>query len=266
LKSKRTRSLNFSPPVDVIAEARPTNGQQSVKRGDIIPHSCPRAKSAPLGNAFVLQLTALANHDMIYLKDIFAEGYMPTGTGGYRHFILGLLTHQPMSGYDIKRFLRGLGWLVGSPSFGVIYPALHTLLKDGLVSVEVSSYENKPPRKVYTITEAGERALREWINRPGVSNASSRAFTMRLILADHLSDDRLIAHLQQRRTQVAEHHTALERANGELDEEADLGQRLALEYGIAVASAELAWLDGILEQLSAQRTLETGGQSVQSRR
>ena len=28
------------------------------------------------------------------------------------------LAQQPMSGYDIKRFLKGLSWLIGSPSSG----------------------------------------------------------------------------------------------------------------------------------------------------
>ncbi len=180
---------------------------------------------------------------------------MPADSGGFRHFILGLLTHQPMSGYDIKQFLASLGWLVGSPSFGAIYPALHTLLKDGLVTVEVLSYENKPPRKIYTITQAGEQALHEWINQPTLSGVSSRAFTMRLILADHLSIDGLAAHLKQRFHQVATHHAALEQVSSDLEGETDLGQRLAVDYGIAIASAELAWLEGLLQRLSTQPPL-----------
>lgn len=177
---------------------------------------------------------------------------MPADSGGFRHFILGLLTHQPMSGYDIKQFLASLGWLVGSPSFGAIYPALHALLKDGLVTVQVLSYENKPPRKIYTITEEGEQALREWITQPTLSGVSSRAFTMRLILADQLSRDGLAAHLKQRFHQVSEHHAALERMGSDLGKETDLGQRLAVDYGIAIANAELAWLEGLLQRLSTQ--------------
>jgi DNA-binding PadR family transcriptional regulator len=188
---------------------------------------------------------------MMYLNDIFVEGYMPADSGGFRHFILGLLTHQPMSGYDIKQFLKSLSWLVGSPSFGAIYPALHTLLKDELVTVEVLACENKPPRKIYTITRAGEQALHEWINQPTLSGVSSRAFTMRLILADHLSMDGLVAHLQRRFYRVATHHAALEQMNSDLGE-TDLGQRLAVDYGIAIASAELAWLEGLLQRISTQ--------------
>jgi DNA-binding PadR family transcriptional regulator len=160
-----------------------------------------------------------------------------------------------MSGYDIKQFLASLGWLVGSPSFGAIYPALHALLKDDFVTVEVLACENKPPRKIYTITEEGEQALREWINRPTPSGVSSRAFAMRLILADHLSMDGLRAHLQQRFHQVSTHNAALERMSSDLKEEADLGQHLAVDYGIAVASAELAWLEELLQRLSTQPLL-----------
>jgi PadR family transcriptional regulator AphA len=51
-----------------------------------------------------------------------------------------------MSGYDIKRFLKSLGWLIDGPSFGSLYPALRALLKDGLVTVEVVSSQDRPPR------------------------------------------------------------------------------------------------------------------------
>jgi PadR family transcriptional regulator AphA len=176
---------------------------------------------------------------------------MSTGLRSFHHFILGLLTQQPMSGYDIKRFLGSLGWLVGSPSYGAIYPALHALLQDKLVTVKVLSDENKPPRKIYTITQAGEHALHEWIHKPFDPSASTRAFTMRLILADHLSREGLMALLRQRHTQVTDHRAELQRLNDELGGEMDTGQRLTFNYGIALASAELAWLDSVIERLSA---------------
>lgn len=167
-----------------------------------------------------------------------------------RHFILGLLTRQPMSGYDIKRFLQRLSWLVGSPSFGSLYPALHTLLENGLVTVEVIPRQDKPPRKIYTITEIGQQELQKWLDRPVASGVSLRAFLMRLILASNLSSDGLIAHLEQRRAEVADHQLTLQQTAEAMDEGADLGDRLALEYGLTVAEAELAWLDRTLVHLS----------------
>jgi DNA-binding PadR family transcriptional regulator len=104
-----------------------------------------------------------------------------------RHFILGLLNRQPMSGYDIRRFLKSLSWLIDSPSFGSLYPALYALLEDGLVTVEVVSRRDKPPRKIYSITEASRQAMREWVERPVAPDVSLKAFLMRLILASNLS-------------------------------------------------------------------------------
>ena len=63
---------------------------------------------------------------------------MAGSTVSFRYFVLGLLAQRSMSGYDIKRFLKSLSWLIGSPSFGSLYPALHALLKDELVTVKVA--------------------------------------------------------------------------------------------------------------------------------
>jgi PadR family transcriptional regulator AphA len=167
-----------------------------------------------------------------------------------RHFILGLLTRQPMSGYDIKRFLKSLSWLIDSPSFGSLYPALHALLEDGLVTVEILSRQDKPPRKIYTITEMGRRALQEWMGRPVAPGISLKAFVMRLILASNFSHAGLIAHLEQRHSQVMAHQLALEQTAQATDDDLDLGERLTRDYGLAVAAAELAWLDRALAQLS----------------
>ena len=113
---------------------------------------------------------------------------MPSRSVSFRHFILGVLTRQPMSGYDIKRLLQGLRWLVGEASYGSLYPALHGLHQDGLVTVEVQPGHDKPPRKVYSITEAGKTALAAWINEPRMANPSLKAFVMRLNLAGSLSE------------------------------------------------------------------------------
>jgi PadR family transcriptional regulator AphA len=172
------------------------------------------------------------------------------GIVSVRHFVLGLLAQQSLSGYDIKRFLRSLSWLIDVPSFGSLYPALHALLKDSLVTVEVIPNQDRPPRKIYTITDAGRRALQEWMRQPDPPNTSLRAFVLRLTLAGHFSDDGLRAHLERRHKQVVNFHHALEQAAGTLNEDMSLGERLTLDYGLALAKAELAWLDRTLARLS----------------
>jgi PadR family transcriptional regulator AphA len=165
-----------------------------------------------------------------------------------RYFILGLLSQRPMSGYDIWQFIEGMSWLIGSPSWGGLYPALQALLRDGLALMEVIPGKGRPPRKIYTITDAGRTVLQEWMRKPSAPS-SLKAFIMRLILASHGSLSELIGQLGQRRSEVASHQSALQRAGVQDEQTGDLGRRLALDYGLAVACAELAWLDATLQRL-----------------
>jgi PadR family transcriptional regulator AphA len=178
---------------------------------------------------------------------------MGASTISVRYFILNLLTQQPMSGYDVKRFLKRFSWLIGSPSFGSLYPALRALLHDGLVTVEVIPREDKPPRKIYSITETGREALQEWIRQPVAPDVPLKTFVMRLMVAGNLPHAALVEHLEQRRSQITAHQIDLRQTATAMDDGADLGQCLALGYGLAVANAELTWLDRTLVQLSSQQ-------------
>jgi PadR family transcriptional regulator AphA len=175
---------------------------------------------------------------------------MPVTTVSLRYLVLGLLAQQPMSGYDIKRFLKGLSWLIGSPSFGSLYPVLRTLREEGLVIVEIVPGVDKPPRKIYSIEEAGRRELQTWIEQPIASELPLKAFVMRLLLAGSFPPASLVAYLRQRRAQVATQQADLVRMTEALHTDTDLGLDLALNYGLELASSEVAWLDSALSRLT----------------
>jgi DNA-binding PadR family transcriptional regulator len=154
--------------------------------------------------------------------------------------------------------MKRLGWLIGSPSFGAIYPALHALLEEGQVTVKVISREDRPPRKLYTITDSGRQALTAWVAELDGTGNSLRTFVQRLILVgDYDHPERLLAHLQQRREAVTSQRKALTQLASDLDLDAGTGHRLATEYGLATASAELDWLDGAIARLSISREGES---------
>ena len=148
---------------------------------------------------------------------------MPAGVVNFSFFILGLLAQKPMSGYDIKRFMKSLGWLIGSPGGGSLYPVLRALLQEDLVTVDIISGLDRPPRKIYSLTGTGREALQSWIQQPVVATASLKAFVMRLLLADSYTQAGLLAHLQERRAQVAAHHANLTEGAGNLDNGSSLG-------------------------------------------
>jgi DNA-binding PadR family transcriptional regulator len=186
---------------------------------------------------------------------------MATGKVSLRYLVLGLLAQQPMSGYDIKRFLKGLSWLIGSPSSGSLYPVLRTLLEEGLVTVEIVPGVDRPPRKIYSIENAGREVLQAWIEQPIASELPLKAFVMRLLLAESFPPANLAEYLRQRRAQVAAHQAELVRITQTLPTGTDLGLNLALNYGLDLASAEIAWLDSTLDKLSYSPSPQEGGQS-----
>jgi DNA-binding PadR family transcriptional regulator len=171
---------------------------------------------------------------------------MATDGVNFRYFVLGLLDQRPMSGYDIKRLLERLSGLIGSSSFGHIYPTLHTLLEEGWVTVNVVTRQDRPPKKVYTIKQEGRQALQEWLEQPFPSNPSQKAMVMRLILAQGPPQGGLMSHLRQRRAHVVAHRAALRELSSE-SEQGGRGWQLALDYGLTVADAELGWLDRALD-------------------
>ncbi len=80
--------------------------------------------------------------------------------------LLGLLAQESLSGYDIKlRMERRVGnfWSAGHSQ---IYPKLARLEGEGMVTHRVVEQKDRPDKKVYTITDMGLNALKEWVTAP----------------------------------------------------------------------------------------------------
>ena len=75
--------------------------------------------------------------------------------------LLGLLSQQPMYGYQIIKELerRSAGYFKFKE--GTLYPALHRLEKSGLTTGEWQSLPSGRQRKYYRITDKGLRILAE---------------------------------------------------------------------------------------------------------
>ncbi len=80
--------------------------------------------------------------------------------------LLGLLAREALSGYDLTRRTRERLGFFWEARHSQIYPELARLEEEGVVVYEVVEQQNRPDKKVYTITGAGLDALREWIVEP----------------------------------------------------------------------------------------------------
>ncbi|MEA3309036.1 MAG: PadR family transcriptional regulator [Chloroflexota bacterium] len=170
---------------------------------------------------------------------------MVKNTMKLRYLVLGLLTEKSLTGYDIKIFLESFSWLIGSPSYGSLYPTLHALRHANLVTQEVES-----ARKIYSITAAGRQELREWTTQPLTPETSLKTFLMHLILASNYSHEALTSHLYQRQSQIeAQLNILQEMLQADQAVAETPPEPLALEYGVFMAVQELQWLANALAKL-----------------
>lgn len=74
--------------------------------------------------------------------------------------VLALIARQPAHGYEITASLREHGF--SELAEGTIYALLLRLEQRGFVAVEKVRSEKGPPRKVYSLSPAGETRLQEF--------------------------------------------------------------------------------------------------------
>lgn len=90
-----------------------------------------------------------------------------------RFMVLLALEDGPKHGYEIARYLKERSGGFMSLSFGSLYPVLHKLEKDKLVTAEWEDAGATKKKKVYALTQRGRAAVRK-------ERSSYEAFTAAL--------------------------------------------------------------------------------------
>ena len=74
--------------------------------------------------------------------------------------VLEIISHEEIYGYEITRRLNALGF--SDVVDGTTYTILTRLEKNGLVDIERKLSDMGPPRKFYTLNDAGRQELRRF--------------------------------------------------------------------------------------------------------
>jgi DNA-binding PadR family transcriptional regulator len=81
------------------------------------------------------------------------------------YVILGMVSREPRSGYEIKALVDDTTRFFWAASYGQIYPELKRLSEAGLVE-GVDAPRGDRKRTVYAITADGESELKDWLHLP----------------------------------------------------------------------------------------------------
>lgn len=83
-----------------------------------------------------------------------------------RYALLAILRVGPLSGYDLqKQFHQSVGHVWHAPD-SQIYPELRKMENDGLVEAEEQTRGERGTRRLYHVTDAGNRAFLDWMASP----------------------------------------------------------------------------------------------------
>jgi DNA-binding PadR family transcriptional regulator len=170
------------------------------------------------------------------------------------HAILTALNDAVCSGYDLaKRFDGSVGFFWNA-SHQQIYRELTKLEESGYIEPTVIHQDNRPDKKNYLVTPAGQNYLRSWIAEPSTVAYPKDELLVKLFAGDLVDREVILAALEQHRVQhqdrlntyysieqqIFPHPNKLDRAHRY--------QYLTLRQGIRL---ETAWLDWYAEAIES---------------
>ncbi len=173
------------------------------------------------------------------------------------HAILGFLRYGPLSGYDLKeRFDLSVRhfWPADQSQ---IYRVLAKLDEQGYARVKVVEQENRPDRKVYSITKAGREELYRWLTTPLEMEGGRNASLVQVFFSAQLANQEILEIFRRAAEQcrsLLEHLRKVpaqaDRFTAEVEDPREAWcWFLTLECGIRMNEARLAWMEDVIARI-----------------
>jgi len=111
--------------------------------------------------------------------------------------LLGLLRYESKTGYELKQTMdmsTGHFWHAKQSQ---IYMTLKKLEEDKLVKSHPEPQESRPDRRVYTITEFGQKALQGWLLQPVTKrDTTKQLLLLKLFFSGKLEKETILTQLR----------------------------------------------------------------------
>ena len=176
-----------------------------------------------------------------------------------RYVLLGLLTEQPQTGYEVQKALDASVSYYWQATFQQTYGELRRLEREGLIEGRQVPRGEQALKTIYSVTPKGEAALDRWLDHPSRVAPVRYEFLVRMFQAQRMPRERALARVREHRRSHEERLTTYRMLRARLTEagvtdtkvpEPLLGRYLTLQFGITYEEQSGAWCDwaiGILE-------------------
>ena len=171
--------------------------------------------------------------------------------------VLGLISGQPMSGYDVRKVFATTPMGRFSSSPGAIYPALARLEREGLIRGEVENVGTLRPRKVYSLTDQGRRAIKEALQQSVTQDdiiwRQDDVMLRFVFMEGVLGREDTIRFLGELAFHSEAYVASLEEQLTTLRPDMPLHTRFALEHGIGGYRMDAEWARRVISELKGGR-------------
>jgi DNA-binding PadR family transcriptional regulator len=171
--------------------------------------------------------------------------------------LLGLLRRQPMHPYELFQQLQrkdslGLIWQVKQSH---LYALLDRLEADGYLSHQLETQGSRPPRKVLSLTPAGEARFMAWLTTPVAHGRDIRLEFLAKFYFARLEGLSTVVQLLERqlaccRQWLADNEERIARLA------TDSFERLVLQYRAGQLQATIHWLEACWRETALQDEIE----------
>ena len=172
--------------------------------------------------------------------------------------LLGLLTVEPMSGYDLGQSIRASIGFFWNESYGQIYPNLKKLAAAGMVTAKAEKQKGKPDRQVYSITPRGRAHLEKWLAVEPQPEVPRNELLLKLFFGTQAGPKTVIGYVER----MAQSNKAYLEKFRQIEREllSQMGRypdvpywRMAARFGQMELEAHVRWTE---ETLTALRKME----------
>lgn len=166
--------------------------------------------------------------------------------------ILGLLSHEDLTGYDIKKRIDGAISFFWKGSFGNIYPALKDMEDQGLIVKSDTSVGGRE-RITYRITDQGREVLSGWLKDEQASNELRYETLLKLFFGGVAGKEVALKNIEIFEENIKKDLAMLKgfakALESRLGEEDHLYFYLTATFGIETYEAYLRWCMGAKKML-----------------
>jgi len=181
-----------------------------------------------------------------------------------KYGLLGTINWKSMTGYELDREFKESLQYIWHATTSQIYSELGKMEQDGWLISERVVQDEKPNRRVYSITEKGRAELLEWLSAPEINPKgdiiAKNAFLLKVLFAGYTSKESSLKLLHSFReiylaakTAKASVREAIARDETDTDQEVTMYWKLVALHGEIIHEARLKWVEQAIKIVEAER-------------